>query len=137
MDTIVSQGSLLQVAEALLLKDMKKNMTAIMKVIQPIIDWSLWEKFTKLEWTLMVIGGLTLFFVFIHLFTSLSDNTPPPTVTNTLTLKDMPQFEATLATAVNSIVEKGAPITILTNGQEFLPDLLTEIKKCQAINLYH
>jgi cardiolipin synthase len=103
----------------------------MMKWIQPVIQWSLWEKFTKLEWTLMIVGGITLFFIFITLFTSLSDNTRPPTVTNTLTLKDLPQFEATLATAVNSQVEKGSPISILTNGQEFLPDLLTEIKNAQ------
>jgi cardiolipin synthase len=95
--------------------------------------WGLpvWSKYPVWIWVLIVVALLCLFYVFINLFTAFADNTPLPTTDSNLSLSDPLVFEQTLASAVNSQVEEGSPIRILTNGKEFLPDLLGEIKNAK------
>lgn len=102
-----------------------------MRFSQKLTNLALWKKYSKLEWALAAIGVLAIIFVLITAFTSLTENTPQPTVMNSVAMADMPAFDETVASAVNSSVENGGPITILTNGADFLPDLLDEIHGAQ------
>lgn len=88
----------------------------------------LWKRYSRIEWFAAAFGILCILFVLTSLFTSLRDNTPQPTTNASISFADMPVFDASIANAVNTSVEDGTPITILTNGKEFLPDLLTEIQ---------
>jgi cardiolipin synthase len=101
-----------------------------------IQKYPLWRGHSEAEWACMAIAVITVFYVFINLFTALADNTPPPSLSHTVSLTNPAQFENVIASSIGSTVESGSPITILTNGKEFLPDLLNEIKNAkQTINV--
>ncbi len=96
----------------------------------------MWNNYTKWQWFLMSVGVLCVFYITINLFTSVGNKIPPPRVTSTVSFEHMDEFEEALAASVNSTIEEGSPITILTNGAEFLPDLLREIQNAQkSINI--
>lgn len=104
------------------------------KWLYSIKKWPGWKKYSKWEWAAIVIGILTIFYVVINMFTSLGDGTPPPRSDSKVSLNNMSQFEETLAHSVHSTVypESGSSTpTILTNGAEFLPDLLREIQNAK------
>jgi cardiolipin synthase len=89
--------------------------------------WFSHLRYSPSEWFIIFIGILTLFFLVINFFTDLGDSTPPPTLDGTITLDDPDTFAEVLATAIGAQVQEGPSIEILTNGAEFLPDLLDEI----------
>lgn len=83
------------------------------------------------ELALSLVGVLTLFLIFLNLFTKYGDKTPRPHFTNHVDLSDPQIFEDILVSAVNSSVDKWGTVEILTDGREFLFDLLAEIEKAQ------
>lgn len=96
--------------------------------IKPISDWSLWAQYSRMEWFLIIVALLTIFFVILNFFTSFSERKDPPHTTVSLSYGDMDTFEKTISFAVNSPIVAGSPVTILENGSgQFLPDLLKEI----------
>lgn len=98
------------------------------KHLKKIGEWKGWEKYSKAEWFVLAVGSFSILVAFVALFTSLQERTPPPTATAEIVLSDQTQFEQTLASTINAPVQESSPITILTNGAEFVPDLLTEIE---------
>jgi len=92
---------------------------------------SLWGKYRKTMWILIVIALITLFYVFINFFTSLGDNNLVPHTETPVSLEDMDQFQTVLAASINSSVEPSGATSILTDGDEFLADLLTHIESAQ------
>ncbi len=100
-----------------------------MRLVKSLKKNPIWSKFSGGQWAILIVGIVTLFFFSINLFTSLGSNRPPaPVLYGDVSLANPQQFEKILASAVNSTVESGSPVKILTNGQEFLPDLLLEIQ---------
>jgi len=78
---------------------------------------------------LSFIGLITIFLVFLNLFTKYGDKTPEPDLKIPISLNNPENFQDILASAINSSVGVGETVTILTDGREFLDDLLNEIKK--------
>jgi cardiolipin synthase len=100
----------------------------IQKAFTSACKWCSSIRYTKTECFFIVVGVLSIFFILINFFTDLGDNAPVPSLDGTVTLDEPEKFAEVLATAIGSQVQDGSPITILTNGDEFLPDLLEEIK---------
>ncbi len=108
----------------------------LQKKVKSLFKWCSGLEYTKGEWTIIVVGIITIFFLCLNMFTGYSDNIPPPHIDSNVTLDNMAEFQNILAAAINSPVKSGAPIKILTNGEEFLPDLLSEIKAAKhSINI--
>ena len=93
--------------------------------------WPFWQWYSTLEWILLFIGVVTSLYLLMNFFTKLGDRDLPPHTTTPLSFEKMGEFQNTLATAINSSVEPGSPITILTDGAEFLPDFLAEIENAE------
>ncbi|MBX4189493.1 hypothetical protein KW785_02770, partial [Candidatus Parcubacteria bacterium] len=93
---------------------------------------TLWKEYHNLTIALIIVGLLTIILIFIAWFTPWSERQVETRSTEPLTL-GTPAF----LTAVESIT--GSPmlplppegITILNNGDEFIPDLLKEIRSAQ------
>ena len=110
---------------------MKKRQVAVpsvKKIWSAIQTWKCWKHYGKIEWLLIIVATVTILYVFLNLFTAATDSIPPPTLSKPITLSDLPDFEKTIANTTNSSVQNSGPVTVLTNAEEFLPDLLTEIR---------
>ncbi len=96
--------------------------------------WPIWHNYSPTEWVLISVGALALFYIALNFFTSFGDQTPPPKIDSSVSLNDIGQFEETLAHAVNSNIYDmpSDSVKILTNGGEFLPDLLSEIQTAKS-----
>jgi cardiolipin synthase A/B len=90
-----------------------------------------WEMYNKWEWGLIIFGALSLLYAIVSLFTFWGDNTPPAHTKRKLSLDDERAFMQTLAATVHSDVLQGSEITILEDGEEFIPDLLDEIRNAE------
>ncbi len=101
------------------------------KHLKTIKEWNVWKKYSKGEWFVLAMGSISTLVLFMTLFTSLQEQTPPPFATSEIVLSDQAQFEKTLASTINAPIRESSPITILTNGAEFVPDLLSEIETAQ------
>ena len=89
--------------------------------------------FGKLNWlqiTLLIVGVLAFIAVVLALFFSFGDTTPTLTATATYPVNS-PEFLQAVSQLSNSPVSQGGDIKILNNGDEFLPELLTNIKSAQ------
>ena len=82
--------------------------------------------------TLLVIGFLSLVTVLSVLF--LGANNAPTTVTTTAPVPPVQsdEFAAAMSRLVNVPIEKGGVVTVLNNGDEFLPALLESINVARA-----
>ena len=109
----------------------KVDLHGRLKQLKQLKKLPLWKNYTKWEWAIMIIGGLTIFYILINLFTAFGEQNLPPQATEKITLENSDDFENSLAASINSSVELGSSVSILTNGEEFLPDLLQEIKKAE------
>ena len=98
-----------------------------------IWKWKGWGKYSRYEWTFLIMGIIAIFIAVTSLFTSLGDTTPDPTLSmeNAPAITD-PSFEVAVEGIVNNTFKDGGEVKILKNGQEFLPDLLEEIKNASS-----
>lgn len=90
-----------------------------------------WQKYGTTEWILISIALVTIFYVIINFFTSLGDNDLIPTTDPDISLENMEEFKSTVASSINSTVQKSWTTHILTNGDEFLADLLRSIAEAE------
>lgn len=79
-----------------------------------------------------ILGVLTCVFVILNMFTAHTEDKRPPYMRQSISFDDMDQFLTTIAYAVNSTVDQGTSIRTLTNGAEFLPDVLEEIQGAKS-----
>jgi cardiolipin synthase len=99
----------------------------ILEWIKDVPKWQFWDTYGWLETLLLVMGAITLFYLIVFLFTSMGEDHRPPFTDETLSLKDLDEFEATLAYTIGGSVDEGGEIRTLENGAEFMPDMLSEI----------
>src|SRR5258707_1388330 len=93
------------------------------------------EKFTWWEITLFVIGVITLVSVLSALFFAVGDR--PTKITTDAAVPPVAslEFATALSALVNAPIDRGGTVTILNNGDEFLPALLQSIHNAkQSIN---
>lgn len=103
------------------------------KALNKVLKWPIWEKYSRAEWAILIIGILSILILITSLFTSFGDKTPPPSLSIQEDISvDDPNFANALEGIVNGSFENGGEVKILTNGHEFLPDLLEEIKNASS-----
>jgi hypothetical protein len=99
--------------------------------LENVRNWRIWKKYSVSEWFVVGLGVITLFYLLINLFTTFDDNTPPPFVDQKITIKERRLFEETIAGTLDSTVERGGDVVVLTNGDEFVNDFLNEVKNAK------
>lgn len=102
--------------------------------MKEITKWKIWKKYSKYEWTFLILGIFALFIAIISLFTSLGDKTPDPKFSTSVGIENIqdPQFESTLEGIVNNTFHESGEIKILENGDGFLSDLVREIENASS-----
>ncbi len=81
--------------------------------------------------TLFLIGVLAVIFA-LYLFFTVRVTVPTPVVTDQPLVAGTPEFVATFAGITNSPISRGGTITLLDNGEEFVPDLVREINAASS-----
>jgi cardiolipin synthase A/B len=102
-------------------------------LFKKVVSRPIWKRYSRAEWTILIVGILAILVLITSLFTSFGDKTPPPSLSIPENIPiDDPRFENAVEGIVHGEFENGGPVTILTNGHEFLPDLLNEIRNASS-----
>jgi cardiolipin synthase len=88
------------------------------------------RSYPRLEMVAVFIGFLALFFILVLFLVPLPKR-PPLSVTTPL-VAGSPQFLGALSGLLSAPVQKGEPIEILNNGDEFEPALIASIREAKA-----
>lgn len=80
---------------------------------------------------LSLVGALALVFA-LYLFFTVRVTVPTPVVSDQPLVAGTPSFVATFAGITNSPIGHGGTITLLDNGEEFVPDLVREINAASS-----
>src|SRR5947207_578605 len=89
------------------------------------------EQFTWWEITIFVIGVISLVTVLSALFFAVGDRPTTITIDEPAPPVDSLEFATALSALVDAPIDRGGTVTVLNNGDEFLPALLDGIRSAK------